>query len=554
MKLGIRVSWPAWLWINSTAEILLHLSAKLWYDVITDLEYESKIKWWTNYFDIFISTSWKAIYKSVNILIAFNNQAISKNISYLKENSIIIASEKTINNLEASIDLSDKKILSLEINDKYENTYLLWVLSKLLDIPLEYVYKELKNVFWKKWEEIVNKNLNIIKSIVKTYNLKIENFFKLEKIWDKKKILYWNKSIAYWAIKWELEFYSAYPMTPASTILSEIINSKKVKYLQAEDEIAVINAALGASFTWARSMVASSWWWFALMTEALSFAIQAEIPIVAVLSQRAGPSTWTPTYFEQWDLNFALNPTFGDFKHILLCPSSIEEAFYFSWLALNLADKYQTVVLILIDKQLSENFASFNNSLVVPEVDRWKMIDFPPSDYKRYELTFDHISPRVKVGTKNGDFIASSYEHDEYWATTEDSEIKKQMTEKRYKKLNNFYNKDFLWYEVINPEAKKMIITMSFTSYTAKEFIKNNSDFGLIIIKVLKPLDNRLFEEIKDKQDIIFVESNYSGQLENYITKEFALNKIETLRILNLRKYDLYPFYYEDFEKILNII
>lgn len=122
-------------------------------------------------------------------------------------------------------------------------------------------------------------------------------------------------------------FFSAYPMTPASTILTEIINSKKVNYIQNEDEIAVINSALWASFTWARSMTATSGWGFALMTEALSFSVQAEIPVTVVLAQRAWPSTWTPTYHEAWDLNFALNPTFGDFEHIVMYPSNLEEAF-----------------------------------------------------------------------------------------------------------------------------------------------------------------------------------------------------------------------------------
>lgn len=104
-------------------------------------------------------------------------------------------------------------------------------------------------------------------------------------------ITYGNKALAYGAIASDLEFFSAYPMTPASTVLSEIVNSKKVNYIQAEDEIAVMNIALGASFTGARAMVATSGGGFALMTEALSFAAQAEFPIVAILSQRAGPST-----------------------------------------------------------------------------------------------------------------------------------------------------------------------------------------------------------------------------------------------------------------------
>ena len=95
-----------------------------------------------------------------------------------------------------------------------------------------------------------------------------------------------------------------------------------------------------------------------------------------------------------------------------------------------------------------------------------------------------------------------------------------------------------------------MLIVTSFTSYTAKEFVKNNSEFWLIIIKFLKPLDERILDEIKWKEEIIFIESNYSGQLENYITKEFWLKYIAWLKISNLRKYDLFPFYIEDFNEL----
>lgn len=551
MKLNIRTSWPAWMWINSTAEIILHIASDLWYEVLTDLEYESKIKWWTNYFDVFISDSSVSLSKYVDILIAFDKDALEKNIESLKPWAVVILSKKTISKTE--LDLSDFNVLDLEITEKFENTYLLWILSKLLNIPLEYVSKQLAHIFWRKWEETVNKNIQIVSEIVKAYELSFDYDIELEKVWDPKEVLYWNKAVAYWAIAWWMDFYSAYPMTPASTILSEVVNSKKVKYLQAEDEIAVINCILWASFTWARSMTASSWWGFALMTEALSFVVQAELPVTVVLSQRAWPSTWTPTYFEQWDLNFALNPTFWDFNHILLCPSNIDEAYYMSWLALNLADRYQGIVLILIDKQVSENFATSAWGFSVPEIDRWKMEEYPAPDYKRYELTFDHISPRVDVWTKNGDFIATSYEHDEYGATTEDSEMKIKMTEKRVKKYDDFYEKEAVsWYEIINPEAKKMIVTMWFTSYTAKEFVKNNEEYWLVVIKYLKPLDERLLDDLKDKHEVIFAESNYSGQLENYITKELGLKFIEWLNIKNIRKYDLYPFYYEDFETLLN--
>jgi 2-oxoglutarate ferredoxin oxidoreductase subunit alpha len=288
-----------------------------------------------------------------------------------------------------------------------------------------------------------------------------------------------------------------------------------------------------------------------LMAEALSFAIQAEFPITVILSQRAGPSTWTPTYHETWDINFALNPTFWDFDHIVLCPSSLEEAYNFAWMALNLADKYQSVVILLVDKQLSELSWTYS-SLEKIKVDRWLILDNPPEDYKRYKLTEDWISPRVIVGTKNWDFIRSSYEHDEYWATTEDANIKKLMTEKRWKKLKDFFKKEGItWFEVINENAKKMILTFSFTSYTAKEFIKNNPQYWLVIIKFLKPLDVRLLDFLKDKEEIVFVENNYSGQLENYICGYFGLRFIKWLKISSLRKYDLYPFYIEDFNSLI---
>lgn len=365
-----------------------------------------------------------------------------------------------------------------------------------------------------------------------------------------KKISYGNRMIAYGAIASDLEFYSAYPMTPASTILTEIVNSKKVKYLQAEDEIAVINSALGASFTGARSMVGTSGGGFALMTEALSFSAQAEISIVVVLSQRAGPSTGTPTYHEQGDILYVIRPTFGDVENIVIAPSTLENAYYFSGMALNLAQKYQTAVILLADKQLSEANVTLSK-FQKAETHRGKLLANPNDDYARYRLTEDGVSPYVQVGTKNGDFIATSYEHDEYGVTSEDSEMKKKMTEKRFKKLENFFEKEgILGYEIFNPTAKKKIITLSVTQYTAEKFIADNPDFGLIIVHFLSPIDKRLRQEIEKCHEIIFIESNYSGQFETLLTEKLGLVYIPNLKISHMRKYDLFPFFLEDFDQL----
>lgn len=552
MKLNTRITWPAWAWVNSTVDIISELYAELGYDLITDIEYESRIKWWVNFFDVNISDKEeKFLTKYVDIVLAFNAESLEKQMHSLKENSTIIINSKWINKLkEKGFNFDNFNVLELEITDKYDNTYLLWIYAKYLNLDLNIILEKIEKVFAKKWNDTVELNKNIVKNIFNTYEIKNKSNITLKRVWESKETIYWNKSLTKWAIEWGLEFYSAYPMTPASTILSEVINDGRVKYFQAEDEVAVINSALWASYTWARAMSGSSGGWFALMSEALSFAVQAEFPITVVLSQRAGPSTGTPTYHEAWDINYALNPTFGDFDHVVMYPSTLEEAYNFWGLALNIADKYQSIVLVLMDKQSSEMVGTIWE-LNVPKMDIWVMLENPGEDYKRYELNETWISPRVKVGTKNGDFIATSYEHDEYWATSEDPLVKKAFTEKRWKKLENFFEREwYSWYEVVNPNAKKMLIVTSFTSYTAREFVKNNSEFGLIIIKFLKPLDARLRKEIENKEEIIFIESNYSGQLENYISKEFGLKYIPNLKISNLRKYDLFPFYIEDFNEL----
>jgi len=564
MNLNIKITWPAGLWINSTSDIISNTFAYLWYNILTDIEYESRIKGWVNYFDIFVSDENVYLTKYVDIIVAFNLESLQKNIFSLRKNWVIFCNEKLKDKFDDKtkeiISINQLKIISLDISDKYENTYLLWLFAKYFDIEANVIYHSLKEVFGKKWDSVLNANINIFNNVISQISLEKWKL-DIKKIWSEKEISYGNKIIAYWAIDAKLEYYSAYPMTPASTILTEIISSKKVTYLQAEDEIAVINSAIWASYTWSRSMVWTSWWGFALMTEALSFAIEAEFPITVVLSQRAWPSTWTPTYHETWDINFALNPTFWDFEHIVLTPSSLEEAYFFAWLSLNLADKYQTIVILLIDKQLSELSWTFEN-LEKVIVDRWIILDNPPDDYKRYEFNETWVSPRVVVWTKNGDFISSSYEHDEYGATSEDSENKKLMTEKRWKKLENFFKKEgisgfenFYADDVKNglkPFPTRLIITFSATSYTAKEFVDKNSEYGLVIIKFLKPLDERLLDILKDKEEIIFVENNYSGQLENYISGHFWLRYINWLKISHLRKYDLFPFYIEDFNELKN--
>ena len=553
-RLWIRIAGPAGLGMNSVMDIVANAFSELGYKIITDSEYQSIIKGGLNFYDVNICSDFPYIMRKIDILIGLDAKNIIPNLEDLSRGGIVIVSQKTLAGLKKiQSDIEEKfRIIAPEINDKYENTYLVAVLSGILWVDSKNFEPIIRKVFLKKWSEVVEKNIKILHDFAEFgRNFYVDLLPELNENASPKKISYGNRMIAYGAIVSELEFYSAYPMTPASSILTEIINSKKIPYLQAEDEIAVINAALGASFTGARSMVGTSGGGFALMTEALSFAAQAEIPIVAILSQRAGPSTGAPTFHEQGEILYATRPTFGDIENIVMVPSTLEEAYFMAGQSLNLAQKYQTTVIFLTDKQFSEGKVTIGE-LQAASVDRGKISENPGADYARYQLTEDGVSPYVRVGVENGDFIATSYEHDEYGETSESSEMKIKMTEKRAKKVLYLFEKEKIsGFEVINPRAKKKIITLSFTRYTAEYFVKNNPEWGLIIIRFLSPVDERLRWEIEKCDEVVFVENNFSGQLEALLSEKLWLKYLPNTKITHKRKYNLLPFYYEDFLDLL---
>lgn len=273
---------------------------------------------------------------------------------------------------------------------------------------------------------------------------------------------------------------------------------------------------------------------------------------------RDGPSTGTPTFTGQSDLNYALNASFGDTKPIVLYPSTFEEAYTFAGLALNYSDRYQHPVILLSDKQLSESYLSVDVSkLQLSTANRGKRVEKTDSEsdtYKRYEYSADGVSPYSIPGVEKATFIATSYEHDEYGATNEDPIIKGKMIEKRAEKMQTFikqeFNENFYGYEIINPEAKKFYITMGINRYALESHIEGKSDLGLIVIKSLYPFDPRLKSFLDEKkpqiESLTFVEMNHSGQLEDLVRKECELYGEWKAKISHQRKVTLYPIFEEE--------
>lgn len=537
MKVSIWFSWPAWSWVNTSGMFLWQLLSAKWYNILADKEYASIIKGDNNNFFLYISDQDEhRVSNQIDYFFAYDDLAISKNEKiYWLKNKFNIKTEQC----------------------KYKNTFAFWWALKIFWIDISQWEEMLKKTFK---EESLETNLIDLKAgyeyIEKNCGdaCSIINFSK--KIWDAKKFMFGNEIIWEWAIASWMDFYSAYPMTPASSLIDVIAPKKEATFFQWEDEIAVSMAMLGAKFAWKRAACGTSGGWFALMTESIAFSHQAELWGLYILSQRDGPSTWTPTYTWQSDLNYALNASFWDTKPIILAPSTYEDGYNLIWKALNRSDIYQHPVIFLVDKQYSESYLSISEkNLKAEPINRGKLITEAPEWFKRYEFTQDGISPYSIPGVENWEFNATSYEHDEYWATNETVEIKEKMTLKKFKKLDTFvsqeFNETFYGYEIINPEASQFFITFGFTSYNLKEFIKLNPNHGIIVIKVLQPFDKRLKTRLHDNEkrieNLTFVEMNFTWQLEDLVKKECNLNSDKReKKIKNIRKYTLFPIFMEE--------
>ena len=541
MHLNIAFSGPAWSGINSAWELLAELLAKKWYNVWVDKEYASVIKWNNNTMFVNISDDGEYYFSNkVQTFIALDKLAIEKNSELFQ--------------LEEIIDIST-------ISTPRKNTFAFWVAIEKLNLE----YNEAKKMLEEKWflDRDLEWNINALESWIEFWrkNWWIKSDLS-DNIWTSLSMEFGNHLIANWAAKAWLEFYSAYPMTPASSIINWILEHPEITFHQWEDEIAVSMMMLGASYAWKRAMCGTSWWGFALMVESIAFANQAEIWWVYVLSQRDWPSTWTPTFVAQWDLDIALNAWFWGTKPIVLAPSTYEEVYEMISRALNWSEIYQHPVIFLVDKTLSECLMSIDSTkLKDPIIKHGEIAKESDSDwYLRYKDTESWISPRAIPWTKNTLFIASSYEHTESWATNENPEIKVQQMEKRARKIETFKKEElrkWIAYEIINQNAKKFFITWWINRYSIEKVISENSDWWLIVIKVFQPFDESLRKFFKENENqiekLLFVELNHDGSCEKYIRSECWLTTDEwNKKIDHLRKYNLYPLMVEEVENKIN--
>jgi 2-oxoglutarate ferredoxin oxidoreductase subunit alpha len=369
-----------------------------------------------------------------------------------------------------------------------------------------------------------------------------------------------NNSVVAGALASGCRFFAGYPITPATEILEEMSRvMPKIGGVcfQAEDEMAAIGSALGASYAGVKAMTATSGPGFSLMTEFMSWSGMAEIPCVIVDVQRGGPGTGLPTKLEQSDLNHALLGGHGDFPRIVLSAGSVEDAFYRTIDAFNLAEEYQLPVILLSDQSLSHR----TETMVPPDVGslaiRERLIAGDGNvgeDYKRYAITLSGVSAMAIPGTPGGGYVAAGLEHDERGSVSDLMDSHQRMMPKRFKKLETAVK------ELPGPltfgESKGEIGVISWgsTEGVVREAVQQAVKEGIAVsglhLRTLYPLNPGPIRDFASKvKQVIVPELNYTGQMAGYLRCVAAIDAIR------LNKYSGIPFTAEEIrEKIQEVV
>ncbi|MFQ5959565.1 MAG: 2-oxoacid:acceptor oxidoreductase subunit alpha, partial [Alphaproteobacteria bacterium] len=305
------------------------------------------------------------------------------------------------------------------------------------------------------------------------------------------------------------------------------------RFLQTEDEIAAISATIGAGYAGARAATATSGPGLALMTEMLGLGAMGEVPSVIFVSQRGGPSTGMPTKTEQSDLNLAVFGAAGDAPRIVLAPTNVEGCYRCAGKACEMAERFQTPVIVLIDLYLSNRL----ETVVLPE-----KIPFEANSakglsqhdrsqpYQRFAIADDWVSPRAVPGEEGGIHTVTGLEHNEAGRPNDQPEIHERMSEKRHRKLKAAVDHPGITISKRFGDEGKVdvgVISWGSTFGEALEATLRAREEGIrcaaMKVVMLSPLP---VEEIKafcaDCREIVVCELNYEGQFANLLTAAMA--------------------------------
>ncbi len=390
-----------------------------------------------------------------DVLLAFYQHSYEGHINSLKKGGIVLFDsdhvqpkpewEKDYHHVPVPISSLTVEAIGGTAKDKGKNIYSLGLIARMFDLNVTKLEQLVTERFTGKNESIVK---NALAAFHAGYSHSLGNIIETFRFVDAKSkggrqvVMNGNEALGLGLIAAGVRFGAAYPITPWSDIM-ELLRRELPKYggtfIQCEDEIASISMAIGASYGGRVAVTGSSGPGIALKTEALGWAVMAEMPLVIVDVQRGGPSTGMPTSIEQSDLNIACFGGHGDAPRVVIAPANVEDCFYMAIEAVNIARQYSVPVIILTDQGIATRIEAFiepNLEKVCQDISP----DFTPvADHKPYDLSLPngithHVAPGTRV--QSGKYpIVTGLEHDELGHPTGSPKLHMQMTAKRRKKL-----------------------------------------------------------------------------------------------------------------------
>jgi 2-oxoglutarate/2-oxoacid ferredoxin oxidoreductase subunit alpha len=548
--------------VESTDRIFSTALNRLGYYLYGYRHFSSRIKGGHTNNKIRISTHpIRAISDDLDILVAFDQETIDLNAKELRKGGVVVADAKFNPALPEGIDARLFAVPITAIAEELGTSLMKNMVASgaswaLLGLPLEVFNKAVEEEFGRKGPAVVEKNIEAVargaKFVLDQAGGPIDEFRLGPADGKKKLFMIGNDAIGLGAVAAGCRFMPAYPITPASEIMEYLIKHLPKfggTVIQTEDEIAAVTMAIGANYAGVRSLTASAGPGLSLMTEAIGLSGMTETPLVVVDTMRGGPSTGLPTKQEQSDLNSLIYGTHGEIPKIVISPSTVEECFYDTIEAFNLAEKYQCPVIIMIDLQLAlgKQTSEMLDHMKI-KIDRGNLVDNLPeledgTLFKRYEFTANGISPRVIPGVKGGLHHMTGVEHDQVGRPSESPVNRQKMMDKRLGKIKDARVSNPIKVDAKHDAPDLLIIGMGSTGGTIDEartrLTKDGISSNHITVRQMYPFPTQeITPYLAKAKKIVVIENNATAQLANQI----KLNAGYADRIESVLKYDGTPF------------
>ena len=551
----VRVAGEGGEGVISVAEILTQSAVDAGYDVFTFRSYPAEIKGGLAMMQVRIAVEpVRSIGRGADVLMAFNQEAIDVwgQPQWLEDGATVLYDPRharlgeafPATGVEAPIHDTSMSVTGARIS---KNIVALAALVRAIGLDPAVARALVEKKFRRKGDDIVRRNLDAFAAGLALGESPALASLRLAPPRDdrgERVVLSGNQSLSLGALAAGVRFVAGYPITPATQVLEFMM-----KYLpalggsvvQAEDEISALAHCLGASFAGARAMTATSGPGMCLMSELIGMASMSEIPVVIADVMRSGPGTGMPTKTEQGDLMFAVHGSAGEAPRIVIAATGIEDAFYRAVDAFNLAERFQTPVILLTDQAMAYRTRTLSppDLSAVPTVSRATPDADALADYRRYVDTDSGVSPMAIPGTAGGEFVMSGLEHDERGKANYAPDNRTKMTRKRWRKLDTLAaeldgNGNGVFDD--GDGAEVGVIAWGATEGPIREAIARARAGGLKVAhchpRVVFPLATRSIRRfVEPLRRLIVVEENFTGQFAQHLRAHVDLGDVEVVQV-----------------------